>query len=597
MQATLLKRLCKFQFLALVFALPFEYYFSGRDQSLYTNLKFQVLLLLVTWTGLKLVELGADHAVTWRDLRETLPGRLALAIAAFVLTQLLAAMLAPAHRGNALRAASKAAFGALVALAAADLSSNRRIDVSGRVNSTRQLLWALSASGTCMAFLGLGSMAGNHLLTKAVSIFQAAEYTIGSWPRFASTMEYPNTAGCFLSVSLCATLALAGFDGVRLSRRRQTWVWPAMAGIQTLALTLTYSRGAQLATIIAIVSATWVLRHVALQAGRAKAAAAVLVVLIAGASIAVIVRQEEEGDGAFARRRISRFGLAAADDARLLLPDHHYPETIAVENASTIPWKRDDYGIAYRYHSLDDGRDIPAWKGVNFRRDVAPGQTVQLTVPLDSPPDAGEYLLIWFVYQGKDARRELKDSYSPGILCTVRCPGDKTAQKISNRARRDIEAIHEERRNLEMIAVPRRRELWAAAVGMFLSRPLLGIGPDNFRIRKGEYMEVRKGDQTILANNLYLETLSGSGILGLASLVWLVWEFGRRVAAGISDARCASALFESYFGVAFLAGFLSHGVVDYFLKFTPTFLLFWLVLGSLCARPREVQRSKDEDRL
>jgi O-antigen ligase len=207
---------------------------------------------------------------------------------------------------------------------------------------------------------------------------------------------------------------------------------------------------------------------------------------------------------------------------------------------------------------------------------------VQATVPLNSP-SPGEYLLIWFLFDGNESAAEVKDSYSPGILCTVGNPGEDPTPAISGKARRYLAAIREERRNLDVTARPRRPELWLAAIRMGLSKPLLGIGPDNFRLRKWEFMEVPKGDDTILANSLYLETLAGSGLSGLACLLWLLWEFSRRIAVKALTATSPSERVGAYFGTAYLAGLLSHGIVDYFLKFTPIFLMFWLLLGMLCA--------------
>jgi len=153
---------------------------------------------------------------------------------------------------------------------------------------------------------------------------------------------------------------------------------------------------------------------------------------------------------------------------------------------------------------------------------------------------------------------------------------------LSEKARRYLDAIREERRNLSGIVPPRRSELWPAAFRIFAQRPLLGMGPDNFRLLKSRYMDIPMKDEKILANNLYLEILSGSGILGLASFLWLLWEFVHTLAAKVASARSSSDWSAAYFGVAYLSAFLLHGFVDYFLKFTPTFLLFWLVLGMLC---------------
>ena len=111
---------------------------------------------------------------------------------------------------------------------------------------------------------------------------------------------------------------------------------------------------------------------------------------------------------------------------------------------------------------------------------------------------------------------------------------------------------------------------------------------------KWTFMELPQGDETILANNLYLELLADSGLLGLLSFLWLSWEFGRHVASKVS-LRYSSGWSAAYFGVTYLAGFLLHGFVDYFLKFTPLFLTFWLLLGTLCGGAK--QGGNGDDRL
>ncbi|PYV39352.1 MAG: hypothetical protein DMG09_09400, partial [Acidobacteria bacterium] len=141
--------------------------------------------------------------------------------------------------------------------------------------------------------------------------------------------------------------------------------------------------------------------------------------------------------------------------------------------------------------------------------------------------------------------------------------------------------IREERRRLMLLDVPDRWDLWHAALKMFLSRPLLGAGPDNFRLLKWKYMKAQKGDETILANSLYLEYLANSGIAGLASLLWLVVEFAKCLGQKLRLAEESRDRGVAFFGVAFFAAFLTHGLVDYFLKFTPAFLLFWLIMGVL----------------
>jgi hypothetical protein len=591
MHSASLRRLCEFQLLALVFALPFEYYFFGTRLTLYTTLKLQALLLLATWAGLKFMEFAAIGAPSCNRILRALPGRLQYAIAAFVLVQLLAAAFAPEYRGNALKAACKTGVGALIFFLAADVSANSRPGPSRRGTFIHEPLFVLSASGTCLAILGLGQLAGSGILTRLVRLFQSTEYFLGNRLRFTSTAEYPNTAGSLLSVALCATLALTAFGSGRSGSRIWNRVWPAVVAIQVLALTLTYSRGALVATIVAVFAATCSMRRVVRPGRPRSAVVTVLTLSIVGTAVAFLVRHAADRDGTFVPKRVARYGLGAAGETRRLLPDRTYEETLAVENDSALPWRRNKFGIAYRWYRLSDGNTCTTPDGIPLVQDVVPGQQIRMTVPLNSPRAAGEYLLIWFLYGRDDGNgnRELRDSYSPAILCTVRGPDEGPMSGMSERARHYLEAIRKERRNLEFAGPPRRPELWVAAIRMLLSRPLLGIGPDNFRLRKWEFMDAPGGDTTILANSLYLEILSGSGVLGFGTFLWLLWEFYRPIAFK-AKTTSPSAAIGAYFGVAYLAGFLSHGFVDYFLKFTPVFLLFWVLLGMLCT---DAQRNEE----
>jgi O-antigen ligase len=85
------------------------------------------------------------------------------------------------------------------------------------------------------------------------------------------------------------------------------------------------------------------------------------------------------------------------------------------------------------------------------------------------------------------------------------------------------------------------------------------------------------------ANSLYFETLADLGMVGLLAL-------GTLVAALAGAARRAIAEPASRIlavGVAAgLATYLFHGLLDYFLEFTPTYALFWLLAGMMVAMDR-----------
>jgi O-antigen ligase len=90
-----------------------------------------------------------------------------------------------------------------------------------------------------------------------------------------------------------------------------------------------------------------------------------------------------------------------------------------------------------------------------------------------------------------------------------------------------------------------------------------GVGPDNYRLEYGKYLGALKWDTDVYSNDLLLEILTGSGILGLAAFVWFLfaipWRFdGESLSIGI---------------------FLIHGLVDVFLMATPIYFCFWLLTG------------------
>ena len=66
-----------------------------------------------------------------------------------------------------------------------------------------------------------------------------------------------------------------------------------------------------------------------------------------------------------------------------------------------------------------------------------------------------------------------------------------------------------------------RWELWRVAVGMILDHPLLGVGPDNFRMTYPSVIGVSDADRSYHTHNLYLEVFVSVGIAGGLVLLWL----------------------------------------------------------------------------
>jgi len=133
-------------------------------------------------------------------------------------------------------------------------------------------------------------------------------------------------------------------------------------------------------------------------------------------------------------------------------------------------------------------------------------------------------------------------------------------------------------------AQPPRTEFWASAVAMFRDHPLLGVGPDNFRWRFAAYSGVPADNLGIHAHDQYLETLADTGLLGLATLLWLWFGVARVALVEVREERgdwpWRAALLAS------LAAWAVHAVLDDFERFWPTSVAFWLIVGLTVCRPQ-----------
>ena len=135
---------------------------------------------------------------------------------------------------------------------------------------------------------------------------------------------------------------------------------------------------------------------------------------------------------------------------------------------------------------------------------------------------------------------------------------------------------------------PGRLALWRAAARMVEAHPLVGVGPDNFRLAYGAYAGLASADPRTHSNNMYLEMVAGGGVLVGAAFAWLLWSAARAVAASMrvtSSGAAAAGIVAAALAIAV------HATVDSFLSFAPTYVLFSLTLGcaSACARGVETR--------
>lgn len=125
---------------------------------------------------------------------------------------------------------------------------------------------------------------------------------------------------------------------------------------------------------------------------------------------------------------------------------------------------------------------------------------------------------------------------------------------------------------------PARSEFWTVALQMVRDRPLLGVGPDNFRWRFSEYSGEYPAEDNlgIHAHNQYLEALSDTGVLGFAAFIGLCAMLARvAVARSGHEWPWRAALLAS------LVAWLTHALLDDFERFWPPSVAFWLIVGLI----------------
>jgi O-Antigen ligase len=574
-----LRQACEILLYALILGLPFEYYFYTTTESLYTSLKLQLILFLGCWIAMKMVEAATSSSSILRELSPSLPPRLLLASFLYIVSQAVAAMLATEFRFNAAKASVKALLGVVMLIAAADLSRRGTV----RRHTGVRLLIALSIAGFCTAVIGLGEHAGIRFFDSIAQIFQSSDHLVGGRVRFKSTMENPNTAAHFFVASLAAAIALATVRPASGSHLLPG-LWFTAAAVQVPAIFLTYSRGALGSAVLALMTAMWVFRESFAKKWWRLAAGGTVVLLLAGIGNAVRLRYAYiEPKVAGAGNRVARYSLPVRDPVRYLSPSQEYRETIVVQNDSSTAWEGKRFGVAYRWYSFATGKASTLTEGAIFASDVLPGEERKLEVILKTPSGEGEYSFVWFISRRHSQIEEVERSYSTAQIIIIHDSKNGPAPLPTGEASRVGKILQQERDTQGRNLVPSRWNLWRAALRMFRERPWSGLGPDGFRLLKWKYMDIPGGNDTILANSLYLEYLAGSGIIGLLSLLWLLFEMGQALWAKLRQAMSPADRVTVFYGITYFVAFLLHGTVDYFLKFTPTFLLFWISLGVACA--------------
>ncbi len=476
----------------------------------------------------------------------------------FLAALLLSAALSPESRGNSLKATLRTLQGLLLVVAALRLAPTRR--------AGRAVALALVVGGVLATLLGLAEhLAGQEFVW--LSVVRPGATFAGPFLRLSGPFDYANQAAIYFEATLPFLFALT-LEAAREGRRALAAVGGVALLLQTQATLFTFSR-AGFATLLLVCAglAGALLLRPNRRLGWAWAALAGLVAVVIAANWLLSplfrLRLQSDVDGEWYRSTLvapAELTLAAGETQ---------PVAVTLTNSGALAWRdvgNKPFRLAARWQTADGQSELPEQPKWALPRPVAPGESITLSVPLRAPARAGTYRLIWdMLHEGVnwfDARGDAPTSSRVVVV------GPPAAKEVTEPTVAPLSFD---------TPLPSRRVLWAIALQLIAEHPLLGIGLDNYRLTYSRYLtdDPQPGtalDQTIHSNNWYLETLVSVGVLGAVPfalwLLALLWSIIRRLRRPNVDAlQVASA--------AGLLAFIIHGLLDYFLLFNATALLFW----------------------
>ncbi len=525
-----------------------------------SNLEAALLLALGSWS----VALVWTHAAPrWQT---------PLSIPWVVLITMLfgASLAAPAARVNALHMTGRCAAAFAVFL----LVMN---GVTTRVR-LRTIAMLTIVAGLVVSALACLEYAGSAWVLDALKLFRPGITVVGAQLRAGGPLQYPTIASMYLEVvfALSLGLLLAALDAAQPGRLAVLCVAVVLVAE---AITLTFTRAGviTMATSLILVAA---IRHRfrGFDAGTALIVALGVIVaalfLSSRSAESMWLRLTSEGQESWYRAHIS------SPDALVLSTGRTEMVPVVVTNTGRLVWDSfSETPLLLSYHWLPiDANYFITFEGerTEFPAPVAPGATVALLARVKAPRQPGRYRLEWDIAQ----EGRLWFSTEPGAT-RVLSPVTVTGAPVGGPAERPIAPPRPTLR-------PGRLVLWKAAVRMVAAHPVFGVGPDNFRLSYGEYAGLKNADPRLHSNNMYLEMLAGSGLLGGAAFLWFLW---RAAGAFVSSAVLEPCVAASGLAIAI------HGMVDSFLGFAPIYLLFALTLGLAVASTNIFRGERDAHRV
>lgn len=530
---------------------------------------------MTTVEGLALAALGlwvVSLVVCKR--RPRVPRRLALPLALWLAVILVAALAAPSYRNEALKFIARTTMGVLVGWAAFDL-------VGGNVPSPRRwqtLVQCLALAGVVAAIVALVEALQVNTVTMWLASFRGGPTRVGDLLRVSSILPYATIAALVLEMTFPLLLVWA------LTTER-CWVRGVLltaAAAQLLALTLTLTRAAVLGLLAGLATlavGAWRQGRRDTAIGTVTAGGVLLLwlVLLLAVEPTAALRLRSENEQKWYQATYQAPVRLSAGGGEVLNAD------VTLTNASVRTWEAigpQRFALSYHLHR-DDGT-LLAFDGprTDLPGDVQAGAAIRLQGVVAAPKAPGEYLLVWDMVQEGTTWFSWKGAPTAitRLSVTAAPPGTQASAPPPPPSAAPVR-----------LPSPGRLALWRAALLMVRERPLLGVGPDSFRLLYGPYMGLTDWDRGIHSNDLYIEWLAGTGLAGLAAFLWfnaclVLTCYRGQKAWQHRDPRVA--LWHLAVLAALVTWFM-HGIFDSFYEFTPTYVLFWIVAGLGASAPAD----------
>ncbi len=128
-----------------------------------------------------------------------------------------------------------------------------------------------------------------------------------------------------------------------------------------------------------------------------------------------------------------------------------------------------------------------------------------------------------------------------------------------------------------------REDLWRVAAITFSRHPLVGIGPERYRVAFLELAQPIHNTNHTHAHNTYLQIAAETGTLGLIALGTLIVSAASR----IWQAFRSGHKYGASMAAALMTGFLAHGMLDYvYWVLALVLMILWVGRILLTTRPR-----------